>query len=105
LIRPIEHRAQALDRSRQVIALCADGGLNMLMCDFMLMCEFLTAAHHKLSVKAVIFGISASGLIIFEAESVGLPPFRKGIEFPTPDFAPSPVPAAVTDLQPESRMN
>ena len=32
---------QALDRSRQVIALCGDGGFNMLMC------EFLTAVQHK----------------------------------------------------------
>ncbi len=29
---------------------------------------------------------SAFGLIPPEAESVGLPPFRKGIEFPNPDF-------------------
>jgi pyruvate dehydrogenase (quinone) len=40
---------QALDRSRQVIALCGDGGFNMLMC------EFLTAVHHKLPVKVVIY--------------------------------------------------
>ena len=72
---------QALDRSRQVIALCGDGGFNMLMC------EFLTAVHHKLPVKVVIFNNSAFGLITLEAESVGLPPFRKGIEFPNPDFA------------------
>jgi pyruvate dehydrogenase (quinone) len=72
---------QALDRSRQVIALCGDGGFNMLMC------EFLTAVHHKLPVKVVIFNNSAFGLITFEAESIGLPAFRKGIEFPNPDFA------------------
>jgi thiamine pyrophosphate-dependent acetolactate synthase large subunit-like protein len=72
---------QALDRSRQVIALCGDGGFNMLMC------EFLTAVHHKLPVKVVIFNNSAFGLITLEAESVGLPPFRQGIEFPNPDFA------------------
>src|SRR5271163_2140171 len=71
---------QALDRSRQVIALCGDGGFNMLMC------EFLTAVHHKLPVKAVIFNNSAFGLITLEAESVGLAPFREGIEFPNPDF-------------------
>jgi pyruvate dehydrogenase (quinone) len=34
---------QALDRSRQVIALCGDGGFNMLMC------EFLTAVQHKVA--------------------------------------------------------
>jgi thiamine pyrophosphate-dependent acetolactate synthase large subunit-like protein len=44
---------QALDRSRQVIALCGDGGFNMLMC------EFLTAVHHKLAVKVVVYGAGA----------------------------------------------
>jgi pyruvate dehydrogenase (quinone) len=72
---------QALDRSRQVIALCGDGGFNMLMC------EFLTAVHHKLPVKVVVYNNSAFGLISFEAESVGLPAYKKGIEFPNPDFA------------------
>jgi thiamine pyrophosphate-dependent acetolactate synthase large subunit-like protein len=72
---------QAIDRSRQVIALCGDGGFNMLMC------EFMTAVHHKLPVKVVIYNNSAFGLIHLEAESVGLPPFEKGIRFPNPDFA------------------
>jgi thiamine pyrophosphate-dependent acetolactate synthase large subunit-like protein len=72
---------QVLDRSRQVIALCGDGGFNMLMC------EFLTAVHHKLPVKVVVYNNSSLGLIVLEAESVGLPPFREAIEFPNPDFA------------------
>ncbi len=72
---------QALDRSRQVIALCGDGGFNMLMC------EFLTAVHHKLPVKAVVYNNSSFGLIPLEAEAVGLPAYRKGIEFPNPDFS------------------
>jgi pyruvate dehydrogenase (quinone) len=72
---------QALDRSRQVIALCGDGGFNMLMC------EFLTAVHHKLPVKAVVYNNSAFGLITLEAESIGLPPYKKGIDFPNPDYA------------------
>ena len=72
---------QTLDRARQVIALCGDGGFNMLMC------EFLTAVHHRLPVKVVIFNNSSFGLITLEAESVGLPAYRKGIEFPNPDFA------------------
>jgi pyruvate dehydrogenase (quinone) len=71
----------AIDRSRQVIALCGDGGFNMLMC------EFMTAVHHKLPVKVVIYNNSAFGLIHLEAESIGLPPFEKGIQFPNPDFA------------------
>jgi pyruvate dehydrogenase (quinone) len=72
---------QALDRSRQVIALCGDGGFNMLMC------EFLTAVHHKLPVKVVVYNNSSFGLIPLEAEAAGIPPFRQGIEFPNPDFA------------------
>src|SRR5258708_30350873 len=71
---------QALDRTRQVIAMCGDGGFNMLMC------EFLTAVHHKLPVKVVVYNNSSFGLIPLEAEAVGLAPYRKGIEFPNPDF-------------------
>jgi thiamine pyrophosphate-dependent acetolactate synthase large subunit-like protein len=71
---------QALDRARQVIALCGDGGFNMLLG------EFLTATHHKLPVKAVVYNNSSFGLITLEAESIGLPPFREGIEFPNPDY-------------------
>ena len=72
---------QALDRARQVIALTGDGGFNMLMC------EFLTAVHHKLPVKAVIYNNAAFGLIRLEAESIGVAPYRQGIDFPNPDFA------------------
>src|SRR5246127_4173639 len=72
---------QVLDRSRQVIALCGDGGFNMLMC------EFLTAVHHKLPVKVIVYNNSSLGLIPLEAEAIGLPAFREGIEFPNPDFA------------------
>ena len=71
---------QVLDRSRQVIALCGDGGFNMLMS------EFLTAVHHKLPVKAVVYNNSAFGLITLEAESIGLAAYREGIEFPNPDY-------------------
>src|SRR5258708_3944791 len=72
---------QALDRSRQVIALTGDGGFNMLMG------EFMTAVHHRLPVKVIIYNNSALGLITLEAESVGLVPFREAIEFPNPDFS------------------
>jgi pyruvate dehydrogenase (quinone) len=71
---------QALDRSRQVIALCGDGGFNMLMG------EFMTAVHHRLPVKVVVYNNAAFGLITLEAEALGLPPYRKGIEFPNPDY-------------------
>ena len=72
---------QALDRSRQVIALCGDGGFNMLMG------EFMTAVHHQLPVKVVIYNNSALGLITLEAEQVGLPAFHEAIAFPNPDYA------------------
>ncbi len=70
---------QALDRSRQVIALCGDGGFNMMLC------EFLTAVHHKLPVKAVVYNNSSLGLIRLEAESMGLPAW-KAMDFPNPDY-------------------
>ena len=72
---------QALDRSRQVIALCGDGGFNMLMC------EFLTAVHHKLPVK--VSDLQQFGVWIDHVRGgIGRPArFREGIEFPNPDFA------------------
>ncbi len=73
---------QALDRSRQVIALCGDGGFNMLMC------EFLTAVQHKLPVKAIVYNNSSLGLIRLEAESMGLPAW-KAMDFPNPDRPPA----------------
>jgi pyruvate dehydrogenase (quinone) len=71
---------QAHDRSRQVIALCGDGGFNMLMC------EFLTAVQHKLPVKALVYNNSALGLIVLEAEAIGVPAWKKAIDFPNPDY-------------------
>jgi pyruvate dehydrogenase (quinone) len=72
---------QALDRSRQVIALCGDGGFNMLIC------EFLTAVHHKLPVKVVVFNNSALGMITLEAEAkLGLPAWKHAIDSPNPDY-------------------
>ncbi len=72
---------QALDRSRQVIALTGDGGFNMLMC------EFLTAVQHKLPVKVVIYNNSALGLITLEAEGMAIPAWKDAIDFRNPDFA------------------
>jgi pyruvate dehydrogenase (quinone) len=71
---------QALDRSRQVIALCGDGGFNMLMC------EFLTAVQHKLPVKAVVYDNSSLGLITLEAEGIGVPAWKAAIDFTNPDY-------------------
>jgi pyruvate dehydrogenase (quinone) len=71
---------QGLKRSRQVIALCGDGGFNMLMC------EFLTAVHHKPPVKCFVYNNSAFGLITLEAEAIGVPAWKHGIDFPNPDY-------------------
>jgi pyruvate dehydrogenase (quinone) len=71
---------QALDRSRQIIALCGDGGFNMLIG------EFMTAVHHRLPVKVVVYNNASFGLIRLEAEGIGVPAYEKGIEFPNPDY-------------------
>jgi pyruvate dehydrogenase (quinone) len=52
----------------------------------MLMCEFLTAVQHKLPVKAVVHDNSALGLITLEAEEIGVPAWKKAIDFPNPDY-------------------
>jgi pyruvate dehydrogenase (quinone) len=63
-----------------VIALCGDGGFNMLMC------ESPAAVHHELPVKVVVYNNFAFGLITLEPESAGLAPFRRRIELPNPDL-------------------
>ena len=71
---------QALDRSRQVIAMCGDGGFVMLMQ------EFMTSAQHGLPVKAIVFNNAGWGLVHLEMEETGLPVFTKGATFKNPDF-------------------
>ena len=71
---------QALDRTRQVIACCGDGGFTMLMA------EFMTAVQHKLPVKVVVFNNRIWGMVYLEMEGAGLPP-PDGASFPNCDFA------------------
>jgi pyruvate dehydrogenase (quinone) len=71
--------ASALDRSRQVIAFCGDGGLSMLMGDL------ITAVSHELPVKLVVFDNGRLGMVKLEMEQVGLPEF--GTVLHNPDFA------------------
>ncbi len=61
--------AAALDRDRQVVAFCGDGGLTMLLGDL------LTAVSHDLPVKLVVFDNSRLGMVKLEMEQVGLPEF------------------------------
>jgi pyruvate dehydrogenase (quinone) len=71
---------QALDRNRQVIAMCGDGGFAMLMQ------EFFTAAQHDLPIKCIVFNNGGWGLVHLEMEEAGLPVFD-GAKFKNPDFA------------------
>jgi pyruvate dehydrogenase (quinone) len=72
---------QALDRGRQVIVMCGDGGFAMLMQ------EFLTSAQHQLPLKVFVFNNAGWGLVHLEMEEAGLPVFEQGATFKNPDFA------------------
>jgi pyruvate dehydrogenase (quinone) len=71
--------AQFLDRHRQVVAFCGDGGLSMLLGDL------ITLRTHQLPVKLVVFDNRRLGMVKLEQEQVGLPEF--GTELDNPDFA------------------
>jgi pyruvate dehydrogenase (quinone) len=70
---------QALDRNRQVIAFCGDGGLSMLLGDL------ITAVHYQLPVKLIVFDNGRLGMVKLEQEQAGLPEF--GTVLHNPDFA------------------
>ncbi|MDQ6834925.1 MAG: thiamine pyrophosphate-binding protein [Actinomycetota bacterium] len=61
--------AQALDRDREVVAFCGDGGLTMLLGDL------ITAAQHELPVRLVVFNNGRLGMVKLEQEQGGLPEF------------------------------
>ncbi|MGB6023119.1 MAG: thiamine pyrophosphate-dependent enzyme [Ornithinimicrobium sp.] len=71
--------AQALDRERQVIAFCGDGGLTMLLGDLM------TAVPYNLPVKLIVFNNRKLGMVKLEMEQTGLP--ESGTELGHPDLA------------------
>ncbi len=71
--------ASALDRQRQVIAFCGDGGLSMLLGDL------ITAVTYDLPVKLVVFDNGRLGMVKLEMEQVGLPEY--GTVLHNPDFA------------------
>ncbi|MCU1602520.1 MAG: pyruvate oxidase, partial [Frankiales bacterium] len=71
--------AQALDRHRQVIAFCGDGGLTMLLGDI------ITAVSHDLPVKLVCFNNGRLGMVKLEQEQGGLPEF--GTQLANPDLS------------------
>ena len=71
--------AQYLDRDRQVVAFCGDGGLSMLLGDLM------TLRSYRLPVKLVVFDNRSLGMVKLEQEQAGLPEF--GTVLDNPDFA------------------
>ncbi|MFE6487967.1 thiamine pyrophosphate-dependent enzyme, partial [Streptomyces sp. NPDC057757] len=71
--------AQYLDRDRQVVAFCGDGGLSMLLGDL------ITLKTCRLPVKLVVFDNRRLGMVKLEQEQAGLPEF--GTVLDNPDFA------------------
>jgi pyruvate dehydrogenase (quinone) len=71
--------AQLAFPGRQVIALCGDGGLAMLMGDV------LTLAQYNLPVKIILFDNHALDMVQLEMEAAGLPPY--GVDLKNPDFS------------------
>ena len=71
--------AQAACPGRQVISLSGDGGLTMLMGDF------LTLTQYRLPLKVVVFNNGALGFIELEQKSTGFLDF--GTELKNPNFA------------------
>ncbi|TFF36865.1 thiamine pyrophosphate-dependent enzyme [Mucilaginibacter psychrotolerans] len=64
---------------RQVIALCGDGGLSMLLGDL------ATIAQYNLPVKLIVFNNRSLGMVKLEMEVAGLPDWQT--EMHNPDFA------------------
>jgi len=70
--------AKAAAPHRQVVALCGDGGLTMLMGDL------ITAVQEKLPVKIVVFNNGALGFVELEMKAAGF--LETATELVNPDF-------------------
>ncbi|WP_243233529.1 ubiquinone-dependent pyruvate dehydrogenase [Microbacterium sp. CIAB417] len=86
--------AQAVDRSRQVIALAGDGGLAMLMGDL------LSIRQNDLPVKIVVFDNSALGFVEVEMKAAGI--VNYGTDLHNPDFAAVAEAVGITGIRVES---
>lgn len=71
--------AQAVDKDRQVIAMCGDGGFSMLMGDL------LTLAPYQLPIKIVILNNSALGFVDMEMKAAGF--VSNATDLHNPSFA------------------
>jgi pyruvate dehydrogenase (quinone) len=65
--------------TRQIIALCGDGGISMLLGDLM------TISQYKLPVKVIVFNNRALGMVRLEMEVAGIPAWQTDMD--NPDFA------------------
>lgn len=83
--------AQALDRRRQVIACCGDGGLMMLLGDLR------TAVTYGLPVKFIVHDNGRLGMVKLEQEEGGLPEF--GTELDNPNLADVAIAMGVTAVR------
>lgn len=68
--------AQALDKTRQVVAFCGDGGLMMLLGDLR------TAVTYELPATFVVFDNGCLGMVKLEQEQGGLPEFGTILDNP-----------------------
>jgi pyruvate dehydrogenase (quinone) len=71
--------AQCAYPGRQVIAMCGDGGLAMLMG------ELLTLTQYNLPIKLLVFNNSALGMVKLEMETGGFPDYQTDLK--NPNFA------------------
>jgi pyruvate dehydrogenase (quinone) len=70
--------AALVEPSRQVIAMCGDGGLAMLLS------ELLTIRQHKIPVKIIVFNNSSLSFVELEMKAAGI--LEYGTELDNPDF-------------------
>lgn len=73
--------AAALDPSRQVWALCGDGGFCMSMNDF------VTAVRYNWPIKVLVFNNSELGFVAMEMQVAGMPKSAEATGLTNPDFA------------------
>lgn len=76
---PMSIGAAFTSPQRQVIALCGDGGISMLLGDLM------TISQYKLPVKVIVFNNRTLGMVKLEMEVAGIPAWQTDMD--NPDFA------------------
>ena len=86
--------AQVSHPGRQVIALCGDGGLAMLMGDLLSLCQL------KLPVKLIVFNNSSLAFVELEMKAAGILDF--GTDLHNPDFAKMAEAAGILGLRAET---